>query len=149
MQLHRPVGLADRTQIEVVRPTDQSPVEVCYQGLGIPQSLTTSRQFTNRRTDALHPFLRRNRSNIGPSRLRRVAPTKRVPEEVELPFRQSADPRLLFVHRKLQLQHHVPHGRQSLIGLATTADHEVVRVIYYERLKTLLVLQLLPTEHEP
>src|SRR5215472_14951215 len=87
MRLHRAIGLADRTQMEVVRPTDHSPVEVFYQGLGVPQSLTTSGQLANRRTDALHPFLRRNSPNIGPSRLRRITSTKRLSRPAELPGR--------------------------------------------------------------
>src|ERR1017187_6770958 len=92
MHVHRAVGLADRTQIEVVRPTNQSPVEICYQDLGLPQSLTTSGQLANRRTDALHPFLRRNRPNIGPSRLRRIAPTKRLSRPMGFHHRPLAEP---------------------------------------------------------
>src|SRR5215472_3141485 len=113
MFLDRTVGLADWTQTEVVCPTDQLPVEVPYYGLGVPRGVSTSGHLTNLRTDALHPFLRRDSPHIGPPRLRRIAATKRIPQKVELLFRQTADPRLLLIHRELQLRHHAPHRRQG------------------------------------
>src|SRR5262249_47550744 len=117
--------------------------------LDVPRGLITPSHLTNLRTDALHPFLRRSSPNMGPPRLRRIAATKRVPQKVELLFRQTADPRLLFVHRELQLRHHAPHRYQGFVRLAATADHHIIGIIHDERLQTLLVLQLFPTEHEP
>src|SRR6266581_9723188 len=149
MPLHRSVGLADRTQTEVVRPTDQSPVEIRYQSLRVPLGLTPSGQLANPRTDALHPFLRRYGPQIGPARLRRIAPTKRIAQKVEPFFRQLADPRLRLVHRQLQLRHHVPHRGEGFSGLAPTTDHEVIGVVHDVRSETPLVSQLLPAEHEP
>lgn len=130
VSFHRSVGFADRTEAEVVRPSDDLAVEHLYQRLGGLLSLTSSSRFANRLTDALHPFLRRGRAQIGPARLRRIAPTKRIAQKVEPFFRQLADPRLRLVHRQLQLRHHVPHRGEGFSGLAPTTDHEVIGVVH-------------------
>src|SRR5207302_5511158 len=102
----------------------------------------------DRLTDALHALLRWNRADIGASRLWRVAPSERVTQKVELLFRQLTDPRLRFVHRQLQLRHDVSHHGQRFFRLATAADHQIIGVVNDVCSKTLLVPELLPSQHE-
>ena len=59
---HCTVSLADRTQAEVVGPSDDLSVELFYQLLGRLLSLASSRRLAERPTDALHPFLGRSRA---------------------------------------------------------------------------------------
>jgi hypothetical protein len=92
VSFHRSVGFADRTEAEVVRPSDDLAVEHLYQRLGGLLSLTSSSRFANRLTDALHPFLRRGRAQIGPARLRRIAPTKRVSRPAEFHRQPLVEP---------------------------------------------------------
>ena len=54
---------------------------------------------------ALDAFLRWPLSQASLADSRRIHPSERVPQEVELPFRSLADPRLVLVHRQLQLTH--------------------------------------------
>jgi hypothetical protein len=62
---HCAVGLADRTQTEVVGPSDDLSVELFHQLLGRLLSLASSSRCADRLTDALHPFLGRGRAYIG------------------------------------------------------------------------------------
>src|SRR5215472_9588715 len=111
MFLDRTVGLADRTPTEVVCPTDQFPVEVHHQGLGLPWGLAASGQLTNLRTDALHPFLRRDRSQYRTAPSSANSRDQTYTPKSRTSLRQTADPRLLLLHRELQLCHHPPHRR--------------------------------------
>ena len=147
--LHRSVGWADRPQTEVVSPTMNLPVERCYQCCCILLGSTPAGHLADRLTQTLHSFLGRSGAPIGPPRLWRVASTKRIPEKIELLFRQSTDPRLTFVHRQLQPRHHAPHRDQCLIGPSTTTDHKIIGIVNDVRSQTLLVPELLPPEHEP
>src|ERR1700738_1250820 len=64
-------------------------------------------------------------------------PPKRIPQEVQLPFRDLADSCLLFVDRELELAHDLAQLLQRLFGFASPAqDHEVVRVGHDARAKT-------------
>ena len=139
MLLHGSVGLADRPQTEVVRPTINLPVERFYQRFRILLGLTPSGHLADRLTQTLHSLLGGSGTPIGPPRLRRVASTKRIPEKIELFFRQATDPRLTVVHPQLQPRHHVPHRDQRLIGSSTTTDHEIIGVINDVRFQALLV----------
>src|SRR5215469_8206105 len=114
MLIHRSVGLADWPETEVVGPPDQHTVEPRYNDPLVQQGLIPSSQLANRLADAFHPLLRRDRTEVRAPGLRRIAPTKRVAQEVELLFRQFTDPRLRFVYRQLQLRHDVSHPRQKL-----------------------------------
>ena len=87
--LHCAVGLTDRPQAEVVGPTIDLPIERAYQRFRVLLGLTPSGHFADRLTQTLHSFLRWSGAPIGPTRLQRVASTKRVPEKIELLFRQS------------------------------------------------------------
>jgi hypothetical protein len=96
MLLHGSVGVTDRTQAEVGSPTINLPVERRYQRCRILLGLTPAGHLADRLTQTLHSFLGWSGAPIGPPRLRRVASTKRIPEKIELVFRQVTDPRLSF-----------------------------------------------------
>src|SRR5215471_10755113 len=142
VSFHRPVGLADRTETKVVGPADDFPVELRHQYLYRLLSLTTSGRLTNRLTDALYASFRRSGAQIGAPRLRRIAAPKRITQEVELLFRQRADPCLGLVHRQLESGHHVPHGDEGLLRSAPAADHEIIGVVDDTCFQALLVSQL-------
>src|SRR5271165_791159 len=82
MLLHGSVGLADRPQTEVVRPTLNLPVERCYQRCRLLLGLTPAGHLADRLTQTLQSFLGRSGAPIGPPRPRRVASTKRVPKKI-------------------------------------------------------------------
>ena len=77
--LKRAIGFADWADTEVVRPTYHPAVECLYHSLLFQQGFIPTGFFANRSTDALHPFLRRSRAQIGTPALRRIAPTKGIP----------------------------------------------------------------------
>src|SRR5580692_291336 len=104
VMFHRRVGFTDWSQTEVVGPPNHHPVELFYYGLPVQPGFVSSGFLAYRLTDALHPFLRRGRAQIGSARFGRVTPTKRVTQKVKLLFRQLTDPRLLLVHRQLPLR---------------------------------------------
>src|ERR1700738_3388871 len=149
VSFHRSVGFADRTEAEVVGPSDYQSIKAYHYRLYVPLRLAPSGRLANRRTDALYALLRRRGAQIGPSRLRRVTAPKRVTQKVELLFRQLADPRLAIVHRQPGPLHHVPHSGEGLFSPATAADHKIIGGVDDARFQTLLVSQLLPAEHEP
>src|ERR1700716_2622587 len=80
---------------------------------------------------------------------RRIHPSERVTQEVELPFRDLADPCLLLVDRELQLAHDLAHSLQGLVGFALPAqDHEVVGIGHEATAEAALQPELLPSQHE-
>src|ERR1700738_2353576 len=80
---------------------------------------------------------------------RRIHPSERVSQKVELPFRDPADSCLL-VHRALQLAHDLAQSMQCRFGFALSAqDHEIIRVGHDTRAEALLQPALLPSQHEP
>lgn len=81
---------------------------------------------------------------------RRIHPSERVSQKVELPFRDPADSCLLLVHLQLQLAHDLAQSMQCLFGFALSAqDHEIVRVGHGTRAEALLQPELPPSQHEP
>src|SRR5262252_3397710 len=114
-----PVSSAYRA--EEVSPTINLTVEHFYQRTYVLLSLTPAGHLADRLTQTLHSLLGRSGAPIGSPRLRRVASTKRIPQEIELLFRQMTDPRFVLVHRQLQLRHHPPHRSQSLLRSHSTA----------------------------
>ena len=60
--VHRPIGLADWPETEVVGPFNHRTVELPYQRRLVQQSLIPSGHFANRLADAVHPLLRGNRT---------------------------------------------------------------------------------------
>src|ERR1700719_1188758 len=140
--------MADWPETEVVGPSNYRAVELRYYYLLVQQSLLPSGHFANRLADADHPLLRGNRTDVRAPCLRRIAPTKRVTQKVEFLFRQFADPRLRFIHRQLQLRHDVSHPGQRFFRSASAADHQIIGVVNDVCSKTLLVPELLPSQHE-
>src|SRR5260370_7642693 len=60
----------------------------------------------------------------------RVHPSERVPQEVELPFRDLADPCLILVHRQLQLAHDLAQVAQRRFGVPSSAqNHEALAIV--------------------
>src|SRR5258708_24715207 len=81
---------------------------------------------------------------------RRIYPPKRVPQEIELPFRDLADSCLLLVDRELQLAHDLAQSLPGLLGLALPAqDHEIVGIGHDATAEASLQPELLPSQHEP
>src|ERR671910_938044 len=78
VSFHRSVGFADRTETEIVAPSNHNAVESSYHRLLIQQGLVPSGFAANRLADANHPLLRRNGTQIGTPRLRRVTSTERI-----------------------------------------------------------------------
>ena len=79
----------------------------------------------------------------------RIQPSKRVAQEIKLPFRDLADSCLLLVDRQLQLAHDLAQPSQSRFGLALSAqDHEIVCVGHDPCAQALLQPELLPSQHE-
>src|ERR1700739_3582058 len=140
--------MADWPETEVVGPSNHRAVELSYHCRLVQQSLIPSGHCANRFADAGHPLLGGNRTHVRAPCLRRIAPTKRVSQKVELLVRQFTDPRLRFIHRQLQLRHDVPHPGQSFFRSASAADHQVIGVVNDVCSKTRLVSELLPSQHE-
>src|SRR5215472_11309799 len=139
VHIDRAVGFADCSQTKVVGPAVQHSIELLYECLrslpdGIPSGLGA-----NGATDSLYPFLGWDRAEIDSVSPHRVTAPERVPQEVELFFRQMTDPRFPFVHRQLQLRHHLPHRSQGWLRPTTTADDEVIGIVHDVRFPTLLV----------
>src|ERR1700747_75807 len=79
MSFDSSIGTTDWSQTEIIRPPNHHSIECrdyCFLG---QQGLAPSGFLANRLADALHPFLRRLRPQMGPSRLRRVTSPERVP----------------------------------------------------------------------
>jgi hypothetical protein len=81
MSFHGLIGFADRSKTEVIGPTVHHLIEFPHHRLMIRLGSISSRFATDRITDADHSLLSRNRAQIGPSRLCRVAAAKRVPKK--------------------------------------------------------------------
>src|SRR5712691_9673369 len=99
---------------------------------------------------ALDTLLRRPVAQSCLPRACRIHPPKRVPQEIELAFRDLADPCLLLVDRELQSSHDLAQSLQSLSGLALPAqDHEIIGVGHDATAEASLQSELLPPQHEP
>src|SRR4029077_2997921 len=91
-----------------------------------------------------------SQSQAGLARRSREHLSEREPQEVELSFRDLADPCLVLVHRQLQLAHDRAQLVQRRFGIALSAqDHEVVSIGNEASAETLLKAELLPPQHEP
>src|SRR5215469_2161970 len=78
MSFDRSIGFADWSKTEIISPPNHHTIECLYHGFLVQEGLVPSGLLADRLTDALHPFLRRRRSQIGPS-LRRVTAPERIP----------------------------------------------------------------------
>src|SRR5258708_40356491 len=101
----------------------------------------------DRALDALLRWPLSQASLAGP---RRIHPSERVTKEVELPFRNPADPCLILVHRQLQLTHDPAQVVKRRFGVASSAqDHEVVGIRDQASTGAPLKAELLPAQPEP
>src|SRR3954453_7923023 len=99
--VHGLIRLMNLAQAEVVRPALQFPVETSDLLRLVEPGPLTAGQFADLATDSLDHFRRRARPEVGLARLRRVAPTDRVAQEVERLLGNPAQPRLGLVDRQL------------------------------------------------
>src|SRR5262249_10133015 len=120
-----------------------------HHSLRIHPDSISSGLLADRETDGLYSLLRWHRAQIDPAPFHRVASPKRIPQRVKLLFRQITDPRLLLVHRQLQLRHHHPHLRQSLLRPNSTANDKIIGIVHDVSFPTLFVPEFLPSQHEP
>src|ERR1035438_1293999 len=68
--------------------------------------------------------------DVRPPGLGRIAPTKCVPQEIELFIRNPTNPGLFFVHRQLQPVHHLSHGSERLeCTIALAADDQIISIV--------------------
>src|ERR1700719_410546 len=80
----------------------------------------------------------------------RVQATERIAQEVKLPVRNYADPCLLLVTCKLQLEISLAQVVQRLLRAAPSAqDHKIVRISDEASAEALLKTELLPPQHKP
>src|ERR1700680_908223 len=87
--IHAPVGFADRSQIEVVRPSHQLAVELGDLLVWFEQLSASTRLFADLPAEPFQALSRRARAQIGSSRLGRPAAADRIAEEVEGVFAQG------------------------------------------------------------
>src|SRR6202521_4758128 len=121
-----------------------------HQLCGLLPSPRSGRQRVDVLDHALDALLRWPVPQVRLSGSRRVHPPKRVPQEVELPFRYLADSCLLIVDRELQLTHDLAQSLQGLFGFAPPAqDHESVSVGHDPRAEASLQPEHLPSQHKP
>src|SRR5713101_4331133 len=149
MTIHVMIGLADRAQLEIIRPASQTLVEAAdYLFFGQEQP-PPARHLADGATDALHRSLLRSHPKIGPSPPKRVARADGVTQKLKRLAGHATDACLPFVDRQLEPLHHVTHGGHRLFSGVPTADHEVISVVDDPSQEPLLVTRHLPTEHEP
>ena len=72
--IHGTIGLANRTQLEIVRPSAQTLVDGPNEVLDGQVRTLPARHLTDGATNSLHRFLRRSHSKIGALPPKRVAP---------------------------------------------------------------------------
>ena len=149
MVVHGTIDSAHRTLVEVVGPAGQLAVDGSHLLLYVHEHPPVAGQLADLPAEPLDLLLRRESTYVGPPRLGRVTAAECVTQEVERLVWHATELRLGFIHRQLQLGHHVPHHAHGLIGRATTADHEVVGVVDDFGAKTLLVSQRFPAQKKP
>src|SRR5262249_23985129 len=100
MSFDSSVGCIDWSKTEVVSPPNHHTIECLDHCVLGQKGLVPSGLLAHRFAHALYPFLRRCRAQIDDATSsHRVTPPERVPQEVELLFRQMPDPPLRLVHR--------------------------------------------------
>src|SRR6478672_652087 len=148
--VERPIRLSDGAYSKVVRPSAQRAVHCAHQLCGLlpcPRSARQCMDLLNHAPDAL---LRWPVTQARLAGSRRIHSSERVPQKIELSFRDLADSCLLLVDRKLQLAHDHAQLLQRLVGFALLAqDHEIVGVGYDTTAEALLQSELLPPQYKP
>src|SRR6516225_5076228 len=126
--VEHPIRCAGGSNTKVIGPSAQRVVQLIHQPCGLLPSTRSVGQRVDSFDHALDARLRRSVAQPGLARLRRVHPPERIPQEVELPVRNPADPCLLLVHCQLQLAHEFAQVVQRLLRAAPLAqDHKVSR----------------------
>ena len=145
--IHGAIGLAHRTQPEVVRPAAQLAVQAVHDLGHVWESSISAGLFAEGFAELLDLLPRGSSAHVGSASLRRTtlravpAPSERVTQEVERLVRDTALLRRLLVHRQLDPSHHVPHREHGLFGHAFAADREVGGGVDDASLQTLFVAQ--------
>src|SRR5713226_7090658 len=120
--VERPIRFADGAYLKVVRPSAQRAVQLAHQLCGV----LPCHRADGRRMDFLdHVFdalLRWPVSQACLTGSRRMHPSERVSQEVELAFRRRADSCLVLVDRELQPAHDFVQSLQGLFGSALPAQ---------------------------
>src|ERR1019366_4498623 len=108
-----PIRPADGTDLEVVRPAAQRAVQLAHQLRGVLPCHRVGGQRMDFLDHALDTLLRRPVAQSCLPRACRIHPPKRVPQEIELAFRDLADSCLLLVDRELQASHDLAQSLQG------------------------------------
>lgn len=98
MVRHLLIGMAHRTQTEVVCPADQHLVQPSHSLLGILEQPLPAGHFLDPVANRLDLLLRWALADVA-NALRRVAPSEGVTQKIERLVRKPTDVRLLFVNR--------------------------------------------------
>src|ERR1700676_5240926 len=89
--VERPIRLADRAYLEVVRPAAQRAIQLAHQLRGPLPRHRDGRQRMDLLDHASDALLRRSHAQVGFARRSHVHPPERVPQKFELAFRYRAD----------------------------------------------------------
>src|SRR5216684_6926585 len=133
--VHRPRGSADRAEAEVITPAAQGAIDFPnHHSDGLPVGLPLG-HVAEFLTDGVDSLSRRSCPNKGSTALGRIASSQCVSQEIETLLGHSADARLLFVDRQLELAHDGLHLLSRLHRLMAAEDDEVVRIDHQARLQ--------------
>src|SRR5260370_7472015 len=94
MSFHDTVGLADRAQLEIVRPSSQPLVDGAHDVLDRQVQPPPTCHLTDGATNALHRCLPRSHSKIGPPPSKRVARADGVTHKLKRLAPPPMDPSL-------------------------------------------------------
>src|SRR5208337_4838580 len=124
------ISRCNRTKLEVVGPAAQFLIQLLHHLSGIQPSHISACLDTHSFSHALDTLPRWTSGDVRPPGPGRIAPTKCVPQEIELFIRNPANPGLFFVHRQLQPVHHPSHGSERLVcTIALAADDQIISIV--------------------
>src|ERR1039457_3282725 len=124
------ISRCNRTKLEVVGPAAQFLIQLLHHLSGIQPSHISACLDTHSFSHALDTLPRWASRDVRPPGLGRIAPTKCVPQEIELFIRNPTNPGLFFVHRQLQPVHHLSHGSKRLVcTIALAADDQIISIV--------------------
>src|SRR5262249_10887254 len=129
-------------------PATQQVIEQPHLFRLVPPLRSTRRGRADLVTDRLDLLRGRRRGYLRLARAPRIPAPERESQKGERLVRHRTRPLLAFVHRQLQLCHHVPHHGRRLRSLTPRQDHEVIRIIDDVGLQALFVPQYLPAQQE-
>src|SRR5277367_6269149 len=103
MTVHGTIRAADRTQTEVVRPTQKNPVQPSHPVRHPGPQPPTIRLVADPALETRDRLRRRSRPDVRLTRPRRTAPTDGITQEVERLLRHPTQTGLRLVHRQPKL----------------------------------------------